>query len=769
MGLKDDEYALIVQKLGREPNYTELGVFSVLWSEHCAYKHSKSLLRGLPTEGDRVMVGPGENAGVVDIGDGLACAFKIESHNHPCAVEPYQGAATGIGGIVRDILAMGARPVALLDSLRFGSLDDSRTRFLFGGVVAGISGYGNCLGIPTVGGEAFFAGPYRQNPLVNVFCAGIMPHEDLHLGKAYGPGNVVMIVGHSTGRDGIHGCTFASEELGEDTEAKRPNVQVGDPFVEKLLIEACLEMMKKGVVVGIQDMGAAGITSSCAETAARAGTGLAIEISKVPMREEGMTSYEVLLSESQERMLLIVEPEKVAEVKAIGEKWGLHASEFGSVNDSGHLQVFHDGVLDASIPVGLLTEGAPVYSPRWEEPEYFRTGRSTDLNDIRSPGFDEFGDILLRLLASPNIASKRPVFRQYDHMVRTDTAAGPGMGAALVRVKGTDKAIALSTDCNGRLTYLNPRAGAMWAVAEAARNVAVTGARPIAISNCLNFGNPEKPEVYWQLKEALAGMADACQALGTPVTGGNVSLYNETEGEAVYPTPVIGMLGLLEDVNKRVSPGFKKVGDTIALIGTVGGNAVSLAGSEYLEQIHGVVSGCPREPDLAKERALLKILGEATGRGLLRSAADLSEGGLAVALAESCIQAEPGASGATVALAGLGCQQIPDHRPDAVLFGECDSAVLVSFAPEDESKIAGLCASVSSDEGAALRFGVLGKVEAGAATGGAGGGTDACETGGKCESATLRIEACTGVTLFELPVDALCDAWANGLSRALRG
>jgi len=707
LGLKRHEYDLIVEKLGREPNFTELGMFSVLWSEHCAYKHSKSLLRTLPTEGPRVLVGPGENAGVVDIGGGLAVAFKIESHNHPCAVEPYQGAATGIGGIVRDILAMGARPVILLDSLRFGPLHDPKSRFLFGGVVSGISGYGNCLGIPTVGGEVFFAGPYRQNPLCNVLCAGLLRHEDLHKGRAAGPGNIVMIVGHSTGRDGIHGCTFASEELGEDTEARRPNVQVGDPFMEKLLIEACLEMMRSGSVVGIQDMGAAGITSSCAETAARAGTGLMIDVDKVPKREEGMTPYEVMLSESQERMLLIVRPEKVPEVKAIAAKWGLHAAEIGVVTDTGLLEVLEKGVKVASVPAKALAEG-PVYTPDWRVPAYFKDNASFSLAHVKlkqkeegegplveKPGGDKqgvqklsgegqaesfFSRALLELLSSPNIASKEPVFRQYDYMVKTDTVEGPGRGAAVIRVKGTKKALVLSTDCNGRLVYLNPKAGAAWAVAESALNVAVAGGRPLAITNCLNFGNPEKPEVFWQFKEALEGMAEACRVLGTPVTGGNVSFYNETQGEAVYPTPVIGMLGLLEDVDHRVTPGFKSSGDIVAVLGTVLGDDQALFGSEYLERMYGLVAGIPREPDLGMIRALIDVLIEGAGKGLFRSAQDLSEGGLAVALAESCIHGRENAQGAEITVA---CQ----GRLDALLFGECNPACIVSFDPEDEDRV----------------------------------------------------------------------------------
>ncbi len=751
MGLKDSEYETIVARLGREPNYTELGMFSVLWSEHCAYKHSKSLLRTLPTKGRGVMVGPGENAGVVDIGDGLACAFKIESHNHPSAVEPYQAAATGIGGIVRDVLAMGARPVALLDSLRFGPLKDPRSNYLFKKVVAGISGYGNGLGVPTVGGEVFFAEPYRQNPLVNVFCAGIMKHEALHKGQAYGVGNVVMIVGHSTGRDGIHGCTFASEELGDDAESLRPNVQVGDPFMEKLLIEACLEMMQEGVVVGIQDMGAAGITSSCAETAARAGTGLALDISKVPMREDGMTAYDVMLSESQERMLLIVTPDKVEETMAIGRKWGVNAVEIGRVTDTGKLQVFENGALAASIPVSLLVEGAPVYNPDWAEPAYIAQKASFCWENVPVPDFGEFGGILKRLLASPNIASKEPVDRQFDFMVRTDTVSGPPVGSgAVVRVKGTDRGIALSTDCNGRLVYLSPRAGTKWAVAEAARNVAITGAKPVAITNCLNFGNPEKPEIYWQLKQALEGMAEACEALETPVTGGNVSLYNETEGEAVYPTPVIGMLGVLEDVRRHVTPGFKNPGDTVGLLGKVSSDARSLAGSEYLDTVHGLVTGNPREPELALEKGLLQVLVDGAKQGVFKSAQDLSEGGLAVALAECCILGEKGARGVEISLGGScgvdgdevaeesnAARQGDASRPDAMLFGECNSAVIVTFEQSREKEIRDLCRRRS------VPFAVLGQVS----------------------DDSLKVRGCGGDTVIGEPTCELDNAWRNGIPR----
>ncbi len=759
VGLKDSEYDLIVQKLGREPNYTELGVFSVLWSEHCAYKHSKSLLGTLPTKGPLVMVGPGENAGVVDVGDGLACAFKIESHNHPSAVEPFQAAATGIGGIVRDILAMGARPVALLGSLRFGPLSDERSGFLFQQVVKGISSYGNSLGVPSVGGEAFFAEPYRQNPLANVFCAGLMKHEEIHKGQAYGVGNSIVIIGHSTGRDGIHGCTFASEELGDDTEDLRPNVQVGDPFMEKLLIEACLEMMQKGAVVGIQDMGAAGIASSCAETAARAGTGLHLEVSKIPMREKDMTAYDVLLSESQERMLLIVRPDKIGEVMEISGKWGVNAVEIGSVTDTGNLEVFHNGVLEASIPVSVLTEGVPIYKPEAEIPGYIRETRGINWDNIRTPEFGEFGGILKTVLALPNVASKKPVYSQLDYMAGNNTVAGPPSGGAgVVRIEGTDRAIAMSADCNGRLVYLNPKAGAKWAVSEAARNVAVTGARPVAISNCLNFGNPERPEMYWQLKKAVEGMAEACLALDTPVTGGNVSLYNETEGEAVYPTPVVGMLGIIEDVGKVAGPGFRNEGDKIALIGRVRPEAGALAGSEYLEKIHGIVAGNPADPDLGQEKAIIDLLVSGARLGLFSSAQDLAEGGLAVALAECCMlgqNAAKGILGAEVSLGptvcvggvsdGLGDDSsygvgASKPRPDAMLFGECNTAVVVSFDGDKEEQVRELCRVGS------VPFAILGTV------------------GGD----SLKILSCGGDVVIDESVLTLKRKWENGLAEAIK-
>lgn len=740
MGLKDHEYRLIVEKLGREPNYTELGMFAVLWSEHCGYKHSKKLLRKLPVTGPYILVGPGENAGVVDIGDGMGVAFKIESHNHPCAVDPYEGAATGVGGIVRDILAMGARPVALLNSLRFGPLTDERTRFLFSGAISGIADYGNTLNVATVGSEIVFAEPYRQNPLCNVLCAGLLRHEDLHKGLAAGVGNVVMIVGHSTGRDGIHGCTFASDELDEATKEEPPNVQVGDAHMEKLLIEACLEMMAEGAVVGVQDMGAAGITSSGAETAARAGTGLAIETTKVPVREEGMTPYEIMLSESQERMLLIVLPEKVETVKQIGSKWGLNVAEIGTVTDSGNLEVFENKVKVAEVPAKLLTE-APVYDPEWKQPDYMTRSMQFSASSINAPSDHEFNGILIKLLESPNIASREAVFSRFDSgsSVVNDPVKGPGM----IRVRDTSKGLAITTKCNGRMAYLNPKAGTQWAVAQAARNIAITGATPLAISNCLNFGNPEKPEIFWQLKQSVEGMADACSALGTPVTGGNVSLYNETQGKPVYPTPVIGTIGLLEDVDKQITPGFKVPGHKVAVIGKIYGDGQSLSGTEYLDRVHGIVAGNVRHPDLKLEKGIIDVLTEGAQQELFASAQDVSLGGFAVALAKCCIWGEDSARGAKITLGSLHGIIELSHRPDAVLFGESDSVVVVSFAKEHEPLIKELC------QAKGVPFAAVGHVT--------GDGL-----------VVQRCKHCQEAVIIDLTCERMAKSWKNGISQKLQ-
>ncbi len=603
-GLTREEYDRIVKFLGREPNLTELGIFSVMWSEHCSYKSSRVHLRTLPTEGPQVLQGPGENAGAVDIGDGLAAIFKIESHNHPSFIEPYQGAATGVGGIIRDIFTMGARPIALLNSLRFGSLDAAGTRRVLEGVVAGIAGYGNSIGIPTVGGEIVFEPCYAGNPLVNVFCLGIAPAADIIKGVASGVGNAVYYVGAKTGRDGIHGATMASAEFDENSAEKRPAVQVGDPFMEKLLLEACLEVMKSDALVGIQDMGAAGLTCSTSEMGSRGGVGVEIDVSLVPQRETGMTPYEIMLSESQERMLLVVKRGREPEVERIFDKWDLHAVRIGEVTADGMLRVKDHGTPVADIPNRALTDEAPVYHRPMSEPEYLKDVQRLDLAALPSPSRDS-NAALLGLLASPTIASKRWAYRQYDHMVRTNTINLPGLGAGVVRVKGTDRALAMAVDGNGRYCYLDPRRGAMLAVAEAARNVACSGARPLAATNCLNFGNPERPAIMWQFARAVEGIGEACRALGVPITGGNVSLYNETDGQSVYPTPVIGVVGLLEHADRVVGGRFKAAGDVVMLLGEGRGE---LGGSEYLKLVYDQVRGVPPALDLDRERALQDLL-----------------------------------------------------------------------------------------------------------------------------------------------------------------
>ena len=591
-GLKPDEYERIVQFLGREPNLTELGIFSVMWSEHCSYKSSRVHLKTLPTEGPQVLQGPGENAGAVDIGDGLAAVFKIESHNHPSFIEPYQGAATGVGGIIRDIFTMGARPIALLNSLRFGPLDAPGTRRLLEGVVAGIAGYGNSIGIPTIGGEIVFEPSYAGNPLVNVFCLGIAKASDIIKGVASGVGNAVYYVGAKTGRDGIHGATMASAEFDEKSAEKRPAVQVGDPFMEKLLLEACLEVMQTDALVGIQDMGAAGLTCSTTEMGSRGGAGVEIDVALVPQRETGMTPYEIMLSESQERMLLVVKRGREREVERIFDKWDLHAVHIGQVTEDGMLRVKERGTIVAEIPNRALTDEAPVYRRPMSEPDYLREVQQLDLDALARDGVQSVpvnqNAVLLALLGSPTIASKHWVYRQYDHMVRTNTINLPGFGAGVVRIKGTDRALAMSVDGNGRYCYLDPYRGAMLAVAEAARNVACAGARPLAATNCLNFGNPERPAIMWQFAKAVEGIGVACRALNVPITGGNVSLYNETDGKAIYPTPTIGVVGLLEHADRVVGRRFQEAGDAIVLLGEGLGE---LGASEYLKVVHDLVRG----------------------------------------------------------------------------------------------------------------------------------------------------------------------------------
>ena len=673
IALSRDEYDLIVQKLEREPNGVELGLFGALWSEHCGYKHSKPLLRMFPTTGAAVRVQAGEeNAGVVDIGDGLSVVFKIESHNHPSVVEPYEGAATGVGGIVRDILAMGARPVALLNSLRFGPLDTARNRYLFQGVVAGISGYGNCIGVPDVGGEVVFAPSYAGNPLVNAMCVGLLPAGGLMRAAATNPGSVLMVVGSATGRDGIHGASGLASRTFEDEREMRPTVQVGDPFLEKVLIEACLEAAASGWLDGLQDMGAAGLTSSVMECAARGGTGVEIDVALVPRREGGMSAYEVMLSESQERMLLIVTPGRERDVAAIFEKWDLHVVTIGKVTSDGMARVYDDGVLVAEVDVDTLVD-APQYRPPSRRPVYLDELHALPMPALPAP--EEGGRILRTLLASPNITSKRAVFRRYDHEVQTRTVVRPGAGdAAVLRLRESQRGLALAVDGNGRLAYLDPYTGGALAVAEACRNVAVSGAAPLAVTNCLNFGNPQKPEVYYQLQECIRGMADACRALGVPVVSGNVSLYNETQGEAIYPTPVVGAVGLLEDVGDALSAGFTGAGDAVLLLGgKAGDSSESLAGSEYLAVEHGIVGGKP-VIDLESEARLQRLLVRLAQARLLHSAHDCSDGGLAVALSESAI------------LGGVGFAGEGDWigaRWDAALFGEEASRAVVSCNAAD--------------------------------------------------------------------------------------
>ena len=671
-GLTTEEYDRLVAMLGRTPTFTELGIVSALWSEHCSYKHSRPLLKTLPTKAPHVLQGPGENAGVISVGDGLAVAFKIESHNHPSAVEPYQGAATGVGGILRDVFTMGARPIALLNSLRFGELDHPRTRWLVAGVVKGIGDYGNCMGVPTVAGEVVFDDAYAGNPLVNAMCVGVMREDELIRAVASGVGNPIIAVGARTGRDGIHGASFASEDLSHESDAKRPRVQVGDPFTEKLLLEASLELIRSGHIVAIQDMGAAGLTSSSAEMAARGDVGVEIDVTKMPLREEGMTPYEILLSESQERMLVVAKKGREAQVRDILGKWDLSAEVIGSVIAEPVYRVKEGDRVVAEFPGSRLVTDCPVYHPEARESETIRALREQDVNAI-APRAEEADPMwtLERLLASPTIASKAWIVRQYDSTVRASTVVGPGPAdAAVVMLRGTKRALALKADCNGRYVYLDPRVGGRIAVAEAARNVACAGGRPMAITNCLNFGNPRKPEVFFQFREAVTGMGEACEALGTPVTGGNVSFYNESPSGAVYPTPTIGMVGLLDDVERATTAAFRTAGDSIILLGE---NTAEIGASEYLRWIHGTVAGRPPACDLKAEAQLIEALLEAMADGTVASAHDCSDGGLAVALAECCVMNEDSPRGATVDLSRWSA--LPGR---ALLFGEAQGRVVVS-------------------------------------------------------------------------------------------
>ncbi|TRZ36152.1 phosphoribosylformylglycinamidine synthase subunit PurL [Niallia circulans] len=673
MGVTDEEFAMVEKILGRKPNYTEIGLFSVMWSEHCSYKNSKPVLRKFPTTGPQVLQGPGEGAGIVDIGDGQAVAFKIESHNHPSAIEPYQGAATGVGGIIRDVFSMGARPIAILNSLRFGELDNARTKYLFEEVVAGIAGYGNCIGIPTVGGEIAFDASYAGNPLVNAMCVGLINHEDIKKGQAHGVGNTVMYVGAKTGRDGIHGATFASEELTENSDENRPAVQVGDPFMEKLLLEACLELIHSDALVGIQDMGAAGLASSSAEMASKAGSGIEMNLDLVPQREVGMTAYEMMLSESQERMLIVVKKGREQEIKDLFHKYDLEAVAIGVVTDDKMLRLLHKGQVVANVPADALAEDAPVYHKPSAEPQYFRDFQALE-NAV--PAVENYGEALVSLLKQPTIASKEWVYDQYDYMVRTNTVVAPGSDAAVVRIRGTKKALAMTTDCNARYLYLDPETGGKIAVAEAARNIVCSGAEPLAITDNLNFGNPEKPEIFWQIEKAADGISEACLALNAPVIGGNVSLYNETNGTAIYPTPVIGMVGLIKDTKDITTQSFKASGDLIYVLGET---KDEFGGSELQKLLEGSISGKSPVLDLEVEKSHQAAVLTAIRAGIVESAHDLAEGGLAVAAAESLFG--PNSLGAKLDLQG---------NPVSALFSESQSRFLLSIKPENKEQFESL-------------------------------------------------------------------------------
>jgi phosphoribosylformylglycinamidine synthase II len=672
LGLSDFEYDRILELLGRPPNYLELSLFSVMWSEHCGYKNSRPLLGRFPNSGPRVLQGPGENAGVVEVGEGWALAFKVESHNHPSAVEPYEGAATGVGGIIRDILAMGARPVALLDSLRFGTLDEERNRYLFREVVRGIGGYGNAVGVPTVGGEVQFAPAYSGNPLVNAMCVGLIRTRDLVRSRATGEGNLVVLLGSKTGRDGIHGATFASDELTEESESRRSNVQVGDPFAEKMLIECCLKLLEEDLLVSLQDLGAAGITSSASEMAAKGGVGIEIETEKVPLRESGMEPYEVVISESQERMLAVVEPDKADRVLGLAEHYGLVGAVVGHVAGHGDLRVKSGGESVGSVPAEHLAD-APIYEREVVRPSYLDEVQELDLGSLSQP--EDYNEVLLRMLAHPNLCSRRSIFEQYDHEVGADTVVAPGADAAVMRIKGTELGYALTTDGRGRHCYLDPRGGGAATVAEAYRNISCVGAEPVAITNCLNFGSPEKPEGYYQLAECIEGMAEACEALGTPVVSGNVSLYNETEAGAVYPTPVVGMVGVFEDVCQHATPSFKRGGDEVVSLGS-GLWSPSLAGSEYLEIIHDKVSGAPARPDLAGDKFYSDLVRRLVAEGIVDTAHDVSGGGWLVALAEMAL-----AGGIGIEISEFLVEIISERRADVELFGELSGHFLIVAAP----------------------------------------------------------------------------------------
>ena len=683
-GISQKEYSQIKSILDREPNFVELGIFSVMWSEHCSYKSSIKWLKTFPRSGKRLLVGAGEeNAGLVDIGDDLAVAFKIESHNHPSAVEPYEGAATGVGGIMRDIFTMGARPIASMNSLRFGPLDNSdRNRFLLEHVVEGIADYGNCLGIPVLGGEVVVEKSYSGNPLVNAMSLGIVKKGNVVSAIAEGEGNPVFIVGATTGRDGIHGATFASEELTEETESKRSNVQVGDPFTEKLLLEATLELSKKEWLVGVQDMGAAGITCSCSEMSAKGESGISINLDKVPLREKGMSPYEIMLSESQERMLVVIKKGFEKELSSIFSKWDLDCTEVGCVTSDKMLTVSFEDKVVAQIPSEelVLGGGAPQYDMEYKKPDYLDQINSLNIDDLDES--QNYNEVLKKLLSSPNIASKKWIYEQYDSTVRTNTVQGPGGNSGVIRIKGSNKGLSISTDCNGRYVYIDPYKGGQIAVLESARNVVCSGAKPLAITNCLNFGSPQDPEIYWQFKEAVTGIGDACRKLDTPVTGGNVSFYNETKDGAVYPTPVIGMVGELEDISHCTTMEYKKPGDFIVCLGSLNGK---IGGSEYLKTIHGYVKGPLANIDIDYEIDIQRLCLSAIKKGILKSAHDLSDGGLAVNIAESILSAND-SIGASISIE-------TKLRQDEILFGECQSVIIATIDQSDLIELMSLAKS----------------------------------------------------------------------------
>lgn len=673
MGLKPEEYQEAVNILGRTPNYIELGLVSAMWSEHCSYKSSRIHLAKLPTKADWVVIGPGENAGIIEADGDICVCFKVESHNHPSFIEPFQGAATGVGGIMRDVFTMGARPIAAMNSLRFGKLNSEKSRYIFEGVVSGISSYGNCFGVPTVGGEVFFNDCYAGNPLVNAFSLGVVNKDAIFLAKAEGLGNPVIYVGAKTGRDGIHGATMASEEFNENSESKRPNVQIGDPFKEKLLLEACLELMKTDYVVGIQDMGAAGLTSSSFEMASNSGSGVMLDLDKVPVREKNMNPYEIMLSETQERMLMIVHKGCEDKVKAIFEKWDLDAEVIGEVTDDGYVRLRWDGEEVAAVEASPLAENAPKYDRPYARPEWQDELNTLDIDSIKQP--ENLGDVLENLLACPNISSKEWVYEQYDHMVRINTVQLPGSDAAVIRLPESKKGVALSADCNSRYCYLDPFEGGMAAITESARNVAVSGARPRAFTNCLNFGNPEKKEIMWQFVSAVEGLAEAAKVLETPVVSGNVSLYNETEGKGVFPTPTIVMVGVIDDVNNRIESFFKQAGSDVLLLGDSTGE---VGGSEYLATVHGLEKGLPPKVDLVKEKKIIDFMVEAAELKLVSGAHDTSEGGLGVALAEMCFGEDM--FGASISLN-------EDMRDDFLLFGECHGRVVLEAPAVNTAKL----------------------------------------------------------------------------------